>query len=186
MLAFSARRFVWEEIFLISSVSSLILPTALDCSMATWLFWRMVSYMDSALSLEAVVVSRSCLARERTSFDAVCPSSDKDRMESASSLIVFTFPEIMVVLAVVSCIPAASSWVVAELSSEAALFSCIIKSSLFTLVRIVDSTSSMRFIISRRTPRISLTAFAITPVSSFCFSRFALPSVFRKSSCEVC
>ena len=126
IFAFKASRLVWEEIFLMSSVSSLILATALDCSMAISLFSRIVSYMDSALSLEVFVVSRSCLARMRTSLEAACPSADKERMESASLRMVFTFPEIMEVLAVVSCIPAASCCVVAELSSETALFSCMI------------------------------------------------------------
>ena len=89
---------------------------------------------------------------------------------------------IKAVFVVVSSIPAASSCVVAELSSATALFSFITPSKLSILLRRLSLTLFISFTNCRKTSCISTTAFAIVPVSSFFFTRISISSDLRKSS----
>ena len=96
------------------------------------------------------------------------------------------FLEIFSVLSSVSCIPAASSWVAAELSMAWSLLTFIISSSLVTLSTIVELALSSRSIMLLNTFLISCTELAMTPISSFCCLSFLPICVGVKSSLEVC
>ena len=132
------------------------------------------------------MVSRRSCARFLTSLDSIWPLSDRDLMSSALAIMVFTLSTIRDALAEVSSMPAANCWVVAELSSDTVLFSFMMASSLLTLERMVSSTWFMSASICRKEVRISLTARAITPVSSLRFTSLLPLALFWKLKFAVC
>ena len=167
------------------SVRLLIWSTALDFSMASLVFIFISSKIASALLLEEMVVLWSRSALPFTCTEVSCPSFESFFISSVFCLIPSMLPLIMDALAVVSCMPAAISCVVAELSSAISLFACMMESSLSIPVRMVVSAAVMSPISSRNTFLISLTAPAITPVSSLRFTRDSPDFVFWKSRSAV-
>ena len=132
-----------------------------------------------------MVVLWSWSALPLTCTEVSCPSFESSFISSVFCLIPSMLPVIMDALAVVSCMPAAISCVVAELSSAISLFACMMESSLSISVRMVVSAAVMSPISSRNTFLISLTAPAITPVSSLRFTRDSPDFVFWKSRSAV-
>ena len=125
ILAFNARRFVWEEICLMLSVSALIFCTDFACSTAASVFCFMTAYIWSVLWRDSVLIRSISPARSWICPEFFSPSSASRWILSELSLIIPTFSTMCAAFALISSIPAASSCVAAELSSAYALFCSI-------------------------------------------------------------
>ena len=183
--ALSANRLVCDEISIIVPVSSFILSTALDPSIASVAFSFTLVYICIVLLLAVTVFSCKAVALCITSSEFFAPFSAIVLMFSASSLILLTFSLIVTVVAAVSSMPAASCWLVAELSEHIWFTVSVMLLSPVTFVFIrspaffISATMSLKFL------RMLRTSLAITPVSSFLAHNLALAGLCSKLSCDV-
>ena len=118
MEALSASSPVWDEISMIVPVSSLILSTAFDPSMASCAFILTLLYIVIVLVLASTVLVRRSFARIMIASEVRAPSVAILLISSAPFLITSIFSLIVTVVAAVSSMPAASCWLVAELSEH--------------------------------------------------------------------
>ena len=185
MEAFKARRFVWEEISIISCVSSLIFSTASACFIATSVRCFTSAYISSVRFPAFSVVVFNWFARSITSVDSAAPLPESALILSAFSFTVAIVWFTVSVALAASSIAAASSSVVAELLLQISLTSDIFTVKSVTLSPILIPAWSINATIARSLLRICCTARAIAPVSSFIRTNFSPFSLFTKLSFAV-
>ena len=131
------------------------------------------------------VLVRSCKARSITVSEFFAPSSAMALIFSASPLIWDTFSLIVTVVAAVSCIPAASCWLVAELSEHIWFTVSVTSFNSDTFSLIFCPASWILATISRRFLRIICISAAIIPISSFLLYNRLLLALWVKSKLAV-
>ena len=155
-----------------TSVSSLIFSTAFASSMTLVEFFCRVANISRASFTDAVADSFNFAALSSISPDNSSPSMDILLISSDSSFISSMLDTSVCVVAVVSCIPAASSSVVAELSVQESFTSAEVTCSVLTISFRCVLELPMSWMTFRRLSRIAATALAMAPHSSFPFTSF--------------